>query len=188
MLGHVRGNTTAEELHHRRTLRGTYDEEIHAHCCSEIDNCRGGVLAYGVKRNHVDAALGPELTHRAHDSICFRVVLPVGAAKRRASCRVINSDFFNIEHKQHGFAQLRFVQGKAEHACDSACSDHDFLAFLQPWLHTGHEIRRDHLGDFARHRQRGEALPFQRVSAQRQAADQNREHKLKCIDFRMRQR
>ena len=61
MLGHVCGNATAEELHHRRSLRCTDDEEIHAHRCGKIDNCRGGVLAYGVKRNHVDAALAPEL-------------------------------------------------------------------------------------------------------------------------------
>ena len=69
MLSHVCGNATAEELHHRRSLRGTDDEEIHAHRCGKIDNCRGGVLAYGVKRNHVDAALVPSL--RIENMIAF---------------------------------------------------------------------------------------------------------------------
>ena len=50
------------------------------------------------------------------------------------------------------------------------------------------EVRRDHPGDFARDGERGEALPLQCVSAQCQPADQNREHKLKRIDFRMSQR
>src|SRR5262249_20321745 len=99
MLRDVRGYTAAEQLRHRRTLGSANDEKIDAHSCCEIDNCRGSVLAYGVKRNYVDAALGPKFAHRAHDSICFRVVLPVGTAEPCARCRVINSDFFNIEHK-----------------------------------------------------------------------------------------
>src|SRR6266513_449292 len=92
MLSHVCRNATAEKLHHGRTLGGADDEVINAHRCGKIDNCRGGVLAYGIKRNHVHAALAPELAHRAHDSICFRVILPVGAAGPCTGRRVINSD------------------------------------------------------------------------------------------------
>src|SRR6266496_5069632 len=65
LLSNVCGNATAKELHQRRTLRGTDNEEIHAHGCGKINNCRGGVLTYGVKRNHVDVALAPEFPHRA---------------------------------------------------------------------------------------------------------------------------
>src|SRR5262249_11889872 len=99
MLRDVSGYTAAEQLHHRRTLGSANDEKIDAHCCRKIDNCRGSVLAYSIKRNYVDAALRPELAHRAHDSICFRVVLPVGTAEPCSRCRVINRDFFDIEHK-----------------------------------------------------------------------------------------
>ncbi len=50
------------------------------------------------------------------------------------------------------------------------------------------KVRRDHLRNFARDGESGEALTLQCVSAQCEAADQNREHKLKRIDFRMSQR
>jgi hypothetical protein len=54
--------------------------------------------------------------------------------------------------------------------------------------HAGHQVRRDHPGDFARDGKSGEALALQCVSAQCEPADQNREHKLKRINFRMSQR
>jgi hypothetical protein len=54
--------------------------------------------------------------------------------------------------------------------------------------HGRHEIGRDHPGDFARDGESGEALALQCVCAQCQAADQNREDKLKRINFRVSQR
>ena len=61
MLGDVCRNATAEELHHRRTLRGTDDEEIHAHRCGKIDDGRGSVLAYSVKRTTLMPRSAPSL-------------------------------------------------------------------------------------------------------------------------------
>ena len=130
----------------------------------------------------------PEFAHRAHDGVRFRIILPFGAAKPCAGCRVINSDFFNVEHKERGFAQLGFVQRKAEHRRDSARRDHDFLAFFQTRSHVRHKIGRDHPRNLARDGESGEALTLQSVGAQREAADQNCEHELKGIEFRVSER
>src|SRR5215471_13236842 len=188
MLNHVCRNAAAEKLHHGRTLGGADDEEINAHRRGKIDDGRGSVLAYSVNRHHINAAFGSKFPHRAHDGVCFWIILPFGAAKPCACCCIVNGDLLNIEHKQCGFAQLRFVQRKSEYGRNTARGDHDFLAFLQARPHAGNQVRRNHLRHFACHRQSGEALPLQRVSAQRKAADQDREYKLERIELRVSQR
>ena len=99
MLSHVCRNATAEKLHHGRTLGGADDEEINAHRCGKIDDGRSSVLAYSVNRHHVNAAFGSKFAHRAHDGVCFRIILPFGAAKPCACCCIVNGDLLHIEHK-----------------------------------------------------------------------------------------
>src|SRR6266480_4305413 len=163
MLSHVCRNATAEKLHHGRTLGGADDEEINAHRCGKIDDGRSSVLAYSVNRHHVNAAFGSKFAHRAHDGVCFRIILPFGAAKPCACRCIVNGDLLNVEHKERGFTQLCFVQSKTEDRCDSSRCHHDFLAFLQARSHVCDEVRRDHPSYFTRYRQSGEALPFQCV-------------------------
>src|SRR5262245_21004479 len=81
MLRDVSRYTAAEQLHHRWTLRGANDEKIDAHRRGKIHDRCGGVLTNGVKWDDVNVALAAELAHRAHDSICLGVILPVGTAK-----------------------------------------------------------------------------------------------------------
>ena len=99
----------------------------------------------------------PEFQHRAHDGVRFRIILPFGAAKACAGCREVNSHLLDVEHKECGLAQLRFVHGEAEHRRDPARCHHDFLAFLQTRSHVRHQIGRDHPGNFAGDGERGKA-------------------------------
>src|SRR5215469_17094431 len=78
MLGYVCSNATAEELHHGWPLRSADDEEINAHSRGKIDDGRCSVLTYSVNRHHVNAAFGSKFAHRAHNGICFRIIMPFG--------------------------------------------------------------------------------------------------------------
>ena len=183
MLGDVGDNAAAEQLRQRRSLRRTDDEKIDAHRCGKIDNRCGGVLTDRVNRHHVDVALASELEHRPHDSICFRIVLPVGAAKPWPAAVIINSDFFYVEHEERGFAQLGFVQAKPSTGVIPRAATMIFW----PSSKRGRIAPPDPASP-SRATSRvtvssGEALPLQGVSTQCEAADQNREHELKRIEL-----
>ena len=95
---------------------------------------------------------------------------------------------FTYKHEERGFAQLGFIHRKAEHWRNSARCHHDFLAFFQTRSHVRRKIGRDHLRNFARDGESGEALKLQSVGAQREAADQNCQNELKGVEFRVGER
>src|SRR5260370_878581 len=94
----------------RSWLRRANDEIIAHLGGGRVDNGGGGVLADGINRNDANIALRSELHKQRHEGVRFRIVPPFGAAERGWPARIINRDFFDIEHAKSRFAQLRFIE------------------------------------------------------------------------------
>src|SRR5260370_19806357 len=47
---------------------------------------------------------------------------PFGAAKSCAGCREVNGYLLDVEHKERGLAQLRFIHCEAEHWMKRSCA------------------------------------------------------------------
>ena len=76
---------------------------------------------------------------------------------------------------------------KLEHRRDAARRDHDFLAFLQAWLHGRVKIGRDHRRDLMGDGQGCEAGALVRVGAQGEADAEHAHDEKKRVRFRVRQ-
>src|SRR5207249_8324122 len=104
MLGDVGRDAAAKQLSHGSALRRADHEEIDSHRSGKIDNRCRSVLAHGIKRDYVDAALAAEFEHRTHDGVCFGIILPFGSAKLCAGCCEVNGHLLDVEHKERGLA------------------------------------------------------------------------------------
>src|ERR1700751_837686 len=106
LLRDVGGHASSEKIGQGVPLGRADHEKVNAHRCRKIENGCGRVFTHGVNWQDANVALGPELQHKRHNSLCFRVILPPGTTEERWSASVVDRNFFDVKNAQSCFAQL----------------------------------------------------------------------------------